>query len=372
MEVAAPDDHRMTLRKAPTEYAESYEAYLAGRSILRGGDAARLPEAIAAFEQATLYDSTFADAQAALAWSQMLLMEALKGRERSLVPRALNNVNRAILLGSRNPETYRAWSMVEYYTRGFDKAVERLEEAVRIAPSDGESYRRLALAQLFKGKGDLAQVSASKALEIDPSNPLMVQTMGEVSQFNGEFAAAQKYYARLVRLTREESIEALDLATDILVYLQKHDDAILLATDRVARTRDDPMAHYRLGRLLQTAGRSRQDWLGPLDRSLTLLEEQLRASPGSPWVMSRLALVQTRRGMFQEALEMAKRSMERTPVEPEVLYNISRMYALQRDRNRSLDYLRQAVGGHYLLSQILDMDYYTLRTDPGFISAVTR
>jgi hypothetical protein len=48
------------------------------------------------------------------------------------------------------------------------------------------------------------------------------------------------------------------------------------------------------------------------------------------------------------------------------------MYALQRDKERSMTYLTQALDIRYDLQAIVDMDLFNLRTDEEFLRSVTR
>jgi hypothetical protein len=48
------------------------------------------------------------------------------------------------------------------------------------------------------------------------------------------------------------------------------------------------------------------------------------------------------------------------------------MYALQTEKTQALDYLGKAMDIRYRLSSILDMDFYNLRPEPEFQSAVIR
>jgi len=55
-----------------------------------------------------------------------------------------------------------------------------------------------------------------------------------------------------------------------------------------------------------------------------------------------------------------------------VLYNIARMYALQRDRARAFEGLSKAVARRYDLERIMDMDFYNLRDEEDFRTTVSR
>jgi len=55
-----------------------------------------------------------------------------------------------------------------------------------------------------------------------------------------------------------------------------------------------------------------------------------------------------------------------------VLYLTSRMYALQKDKKRALEYLGKALTRKFSLAAILDMDYFSLHADPDFLATLKR
>jgi hypothetical protein len=48
------------------------------------------------------------------------------------------------------------------------------------------------------------------------------------------------------------------------------------------------------------------------------------------------------------------------------------MYALQRDQQKAMTHLAQAIDLRYDLRRILDMDLFNLRADGEFLRSVTR
>jgi tetratricopeptide (TPR) repeat protein len=139
-----------------------------------------------------------------------------------------------------------------------------------------------------------------------------------------------------------------------------------------ARRRDEPLSHYRLGRIAQIAGQPIQEWQNIFRQTLGLIDQQLRLSPDDPAMLVLQALTYTRLGQRKDALDANARALRLAPRNLDVLYGTARMYALQRDQKQSSAYLAQAVDRRYDLYRIIDMDFYNVRADQDFLRAITR
>jgi tetratricopeptide (TPR) repeat protein len=285
---------------------------------------------------------------------------------------ALSCVQHAMNLGERRGETFRIWGMVELFSHDIGKATERLEEAVRLSPGDADALRRLALVYAMRGRNDDGIRTAEEAVAWDPANVESHIILGLFFQFRGDFRDAALRYDKAKRVDPSGSEVAEDLYADVLVYLQRADEALGAVADRAARERKDPVASYRLGRVLQAAGRPRQEWMNVFDKTRMLIGESLRSRPDSAAALSLLGLVYTRSGEFKEAIAASNRALALAPHDANVFYNAACLYALQRDKKLAIVNLTQAIERRYDLHRIVDMDLFNLRTDEEFLRAVTR
>jgi tetratricopeptide (TPR) repeat protein len=374
------------LHRIPTTVPAAYEAYLRGRWYVRHNLEYTLDSAIDAFDRAVQEDPNFGEAHASLAWALVLLMESDARTPRAVIDRAALHIQRALALGARNSEAFRAWALIEQYRGSYEKSVQRLEEAVETAPSDAEAQRRLSVVYSVRGNTDGAIKAARKAVADDPRNLASHTTLGMVFQFKAiidgsrgdepegkrSLRAALKSYEDGLLLARDRSEYASAQYVDVLVYLQRPDRAAEILNDRVARTRESYVDYYKLARIYQTAGRAKQEWEGLLRRAKEILLARLGTDPDDGMGLSYLALVHTRLGEFKEATAASRRAEKIDPGAPEVLYNIARMYALQRDKVQALTYLSKAINLRYRLADVLDMDYFNLHSEPDFLSSITR
>jgi tetratricopeptide (TPR) repeat protein len=230
------------------------------------------------------------------------------------------------------------------------------------------------------GRADEALKAAETACSLDPFNEESWTTAGLVRNYRGQFAAVNGFdageefsmaateFAAGAKLAPDRSLYAAAYSADAFVYRQEHDRAVELLTDRVARVRESAIDYYRLGRVLQSGGRSVHDWQAAFRRAGELLRD--RTDPSS---LALLALVHTRLGEFNEAAAVSARALTAAPEDAGILYATARMHALQRgNTSQALALLARAVDKRYRLVDILDMDFFNLRTDPQFLVAITR
>lgn len=350
----------------------AYDAYVRGRWLLQYDDSSSLGQAAGAFENATREDSAFADAYAALAWAHVRIYEFWPDSSFDHLDRAAWAIRRATARGLKTPELLRASGMVEQYRGEFDKAIRQCRQATDIAPSDAESYRRLSALLVAKGRSDEALTIARRALSDDPKNAASYRALALVQEFRGEYSDALATLQAGRHLPPDPLRYLSGHYADLLVLTHNVNSAITILNDRIAKERESANAHYVLGRVLQLGGGPKEEWQRVLTRARDLLLEQASQVPNDPIPPSSLALVHTRLGEFKEAREAIALALRLGGMHPEVLYNVARAYALQRDRERAFEYLNRLVAHHYVLERILDMDLYTLRSDPEFLRTLDR
>jgi len=372
MQVSLSSQEEAGFRKIPTREAEAYEAYLEGRFMLSHPHRYTLQRATEAFERSTRSDSLFADAYVAAGWCHLLAFDTEADLSSARINLAAMKIRHALRLGASTPEALRVRAMVEQFQSEYDKALNYLEQAVSIAPDDAESQRRLSVVYLVKNRPDDALKAALHAVSADPHNEASYTNLALVQQYRGDYNAALQSYENGMRYASDSNEYQSDYYADILVYLQQHDRAAEILNDRIARSRRSYMDYYRLGRIYSAAGKPLQQWGAVFVRAKELLENRLDENPDDAVGLSYLALIYTRLGRYNEALPSNTRAQLLAPNNLDVLYNTARMYALRRENGEALEYLRKAIDRKYRLATLLDMDFYNLRANPGFLQAITR
>jgi tetratricopeptide (TPR) repeat protein len=372
MEVSPSPEEESVIRRFATTVEGSYDAYMLGRSMMRQPQLYPPGTLLPVLTQAVVADSFFADGQSALGWAYVLAYEADDDAPLAYLENARMRVQRAASLAPRNAEAFLTWGVIELYRSQREKSVERLEQAVALAPSDAEARRRLAIASVAVGQTDAALKAASRAIANDPGTLSSYTVLALVQQFAGDNRTAGQTYEEGLRLAPDKSAYASAGLADVMVFTQQPDRAIAYLLDRLARARESYIDFYKLGRVQQSAGKAKAEWTEALNRALALVNEKLDAAPDDADALSWKALILTRLGAFREALAAGKRAVELGPDDPVVLYNLARMYALQRDKTRAFEGLSKAVTRRYDLERIMDMDFFNLRVEEDFRSIVSR
>jgi tetratricopeptide (TPR) repeat protein len=372
MQIALNVQEIALLKRNTTTTADAYDEYLKGRFMLRHADLYPIASAVDAFERSLRLDDGFPDALAGQAWALALAYEAAVEMDNVLLAKASASVQRAMALGLTTPETFRILGMVEQFQGEYDRALEHLENAVRIGPSDAESQRRLSVAYVIKGRGDDALKAAQHAMASDPRNVSSYDILGLIQQYRGDYKAALQSYELGSRLASDRSEYRSGQYADVLVFTQQADLAGEILRDRAAQLRNSYVEHYRLGRILQSQGVPIQQWQDAFRQSEELIVARLKENPSDGVALSYDALVHTRVGRFKEAATAIDGALQLDSTNLDILYNASRMYALQRNKEKALEYLAKAIKRRYRLESILDLDFFNLRSDQGYLRTIVR
>jgi tetratricopeptide (TPR) repeat protein len=282
--------------------------------------------------------------------------------------------------GLRSSEVFRVNGLLEQYRGDYGKAIQKFEQAVNVSPSDAEAQRRLALAYAATGKLDLAVKAGQRSVADDPANITAQTLLGQIYQFRAvhmvdnrdDYRAALRAYEQGMRVARDKSEYSAGAYADVLVNLQQSERALDLMLDRVARVRESYVDLYKLGRVQQSAGRPSTEWRESFLRAREILTTHLGVQPDDAVAEAYLALVHTRLGAFKEAIAAIDRAQKLAPSDIEVLHLAARMYALQKDKAKALEFLHKALDRRFNISRILDLDYFNLYSEPDFVTVLTR
>jgi tetratricopeptide (TPR) repeat protein len=355
-----------------TQNLAAYVAYARGRDMLAHSNRFSAGYAVGAFTMALALDSHFQDARSALAWTHVLMFEASADSSTAPLDTAWVYSQDAVQGGHKTSEVYRVMGMVEQFRGNYERAVGHLEQAVAAAPNDAESQRRLAELYVIRGRADEGLKAAQKAASCDPRNIAALTTLALIQQFQADFSAAARTYEQASQLASDPIEYESGYYSDVLIYLQQHDRAAQILQDKINKDPESITDYYKLGRLFQSAGKSRQQWADMLERARDLLDARIARKPDDAIALSLLSLVRYRIGRYDEAVSAKTRAIELAPRNPEVLMNIARMHALHRDKTEALEYLRLALDRRYRVADVLDMDFFNVRSDPDFLSTITR
>ena len=150
-----------------TNDAAAYDLYLRGQYLYRRRGAG-ITAAIAAFEQATVRDSTFARAWAALSNALTVSPSYVATRMGDVLPRARAAAERAVRLDSTLSEAYLALGYVNAESFRWPQAEAELRRAIALDPNAAEPRYRLGYTLVNQGRMADAIPVLQQAVARDP------------------------------------------------------------------------------------------------------------------------------------------------------------------------------------------------------------
>jgi tetratricopeptide (TPR) repeat protein len=355
---------------AATTNPDAYLAYLRGRFMLGHPSRFRVQDAAFDLRRAIEIDPALYPARSSLAWA--LLAEYDQTHESSLLESAGALLSQGPEILPFDVNGLMAAGLLEQARSRYDRAEELLTKAVTAAPGSAEAHRRLAAILLIRGKVEDALNHSERAVNLDPLNASSYTTLGFVQAYGDEFEAALRSFQKGASRSPDREQFEVRYLPELYVMVQRHDSAEAILSNDVAGGRDDFENYYRLGRVYQAEGKPIAEWREAFERAGRILERRLVSVPDDASARSFLSLVHTRLGRYEKAKAEIGRAMAMAPRDAGVLYNVARSYSMQRDFENALTYLDRATEIRYDIGVVLDMDFYNLHTEEGFVAAITR
>ncbi len=344
--------------------SQAYRMYLRSLSLLRS-PYIDLDSVRNVLTESAQRDPEFPSAEVALGWVSVLQHEAVVDTSLRQIEEANRHLQRALSLGAKSADVFRLWGCIEYHRNNFKSAVERLEQSRDLAPSDAATEERLAMAYLRSQRIDDAVSAAAQQVESDPLNERSRELLGMMYLMQGNSAVAAEEFERLRASNPTDMYSNLYLAS--LVATNRHERALDMLRTHVMNVPSDYVALYDLGRMYQLAGKSKADWQVTLQLAMKIIEDTLRTNPSHARAYTYRGLAQTRLGEFAAGVKSVKRAIALSPVDPVVLQNAARVFALQRNRvDEAVEFAKQSSRLQFSLTALLDLDLASIRGDQRF------
>jgi serine/threonine protein kinase/tetratricopeptide (TPR) repeat protein len=319
-------DERARLAKRPTESAEAYALYLAGRYYFGKRTPEGLRQAISNFERAIAKDETYAAAYAGLADCNALLNWYVEPPPADAFARAKGAATKAVALDDQLAEAHVSLAFVTfYYDHDLARAEREFRRAISLNPNYPTAHHWFALALAASGRHDEALAEVTRARDLDPRSAIISAAIANI-----------QFYARRYDEAIAETRHALELDPGIVgiytirrwAYEQKglRDEALAAFERERAFAGDTPTTRLKRAHVLAAVGRS--------DEARAVLNELLKRRE-QEWV---------------------------TP------YEIGVVYALLGDRDEGFAWLRRAAREHAIGVAFVKVDPQLdpLREDPRF------
>jgi tetratricopeptide (TPR) repeat protein len=317
---------RERLAKRPTESAEAYALYLAGRYYFGKRTPEGLRQAISNFERAIAKDKNYAAAYAGLADCNALLNWYVEPPPAGAFLRAKEAATKAVALDDQLAEAHVSLAFVTfYYDHDLARAEQEFRRALALNPNYPTAHHWFALVLAAAGRHDEALAEVSRARDLDPRSAIISAAIANI-----------QFYARRYDEAVAETRRALELDPGIVgiytiqrwAYERKgmKDEALAAFERERAFAGDTPTTRLKRAHVLAAVGRS--------DEARAVLNELIRRRDHE-WV---------------------------TP------HEIGVVYALLGDRDEAFAWLQRAAREHAIGVAFVKVDPQLdpLRDDPRF------
>jgi serine/threonine-protein kinase len=401
--VVLADSTRRELRLRPTENLAAYDEFLKGEAAAQGmkADQAGLRRAIAFYERAVAFDSTFVHAWSQLSRARTSLYSngvpspelgeqarLAAERARTLRPndpsvflalgdyygnvnpidneRATAAFEEGLRLAPDNVDLLGAAAMTETGLGRWDGAPARLARASLLDPRSASAARRLAAVQIFLRNHAAADSAADRAIALSPTSPAMVSLKLLVAVARGDVDGARAVIrAAEGRIDPGALLAFFSSYQDLYWLLDERQQKQVLAAPPSAFDEDRGVWGLVMTQIYHDRGDHRRA-RAYADSARLALEDQVRAAPDDGQRRELLGLALAFLGRKADAVREGKRGAALMPISrdgylgPYVQLQLARIYILTGEPDRALDQLEPLLSVPFYLTPAW------LRNDPAF------
>lgn len=204
-------------------------------------------------------------------------------------------------------------------------------------------FYQLGRAFVELGRIDSARVAFERALVLDSSYALCHFHLALLYEDEGELAPALMH-AQQARQVEPANLEYRYLAGELLVKLQRYDDALAALHEVAAQWPWHHGAQYNLGQALVRLGREEEgkkylaeaEAVRARDAKIEHLENTIRSLPNDPMAHASLAFAFRSVGRYNDALHAYQVAAHLAPANMEIQTNIANLYLLKSDTLRAI------------------------------------
>lgn len=362
------------LDRENTANGEAYLSYLHGLALLHEQNVDSTQAALEAFQIAGAQDTKFTDALACAATTLVAMIEGFEAsKDTSTTDLAEQLARKAMNSDAISASAHFARGRVAEMKREYPAALREFDLSLVQAPSMSEAHRAKADVYTRAGNYSEALKSLSSAYELNPRDPGLLRMFAQVHQLAGTTGEGFKYHEAALGFVADSTQYLAGPADDALIFdpdlFVGHIGRVTAAFERVLiAAPDNYAAMYRLSRLLQVGGRTAEA-NGKLQNLERKLRQQLQIHPNDLGATVYLALTLTRLGRFTEANQLAQHAVAAGASNPEILYKVAQVYAVQKKKD-AMKVLREAVGLWFSLDAVTSGDFFSVRDQADFRSAI--
>jgi tetratricopeptide (TPR) repeat protein len=396
LRISLTPDERRTLERRLTEDVEARDAYWMGLALLDRPDDSDIDTAVAHFTRATVRDSRFSLAFAAL--GEAYRRRSVKTNNKALMEDAIAAVKTALDIDAEQPEVRLSLAAVYRSTGRPTLAVEEVRRVLDKQPDNDAAHRLLGELLASAGQNSGALDELRTAADLRPNYWRNQQALGLFFYRNNRIPEAIEVFTRLVRLKPDDATplqqlgamyliegnltrarENFELSNKItpnadsftnlgtIAYASRqYEDAVREYQAAVNLAPTIAVHHGNLGDAYVKVGRADRARAAYL-KAIEVGEEALEINPNDLTTLSRLGVYYAKVGNPKEAERHANHARRTNPNDPDVLYLRTVVLALIGQQDAAMRQLTEAIERGYLARLALeDEDLASLRMLPAF------
>ncbi len=351
-----------------TRNLRAFALYLDGIRFLQHASTPASLRAMQSLQEAVREDSSFAEAYALLSLAETRVYED-RPADADLAS-ARDAAQTALRLVPGLPSAYLALGIYYRMAQQYDNVMPALNASLAAQPANADCSRELALFATMTGAFDAARRHVLDALALDPRNPRTHITQGILDEYEHRFDSAVSAFGQAIALGADDSLTTVRYLLGAWVQAGSAERAVKFCGSMLARTPEDYRWYYRIGRAYQFATRvsESQQWL---ERGLAIARNDADKNPRDAQPYASAALFLTRLGRFADGEAAMRHALEIAPGSVDLLYREADMYAIQKEKQKALQTLRDAIGKRFDFPEVLNPDFSVLSREPEFVAAIS-
>jgi serine/threonine-protein kinase len=392
---------RERLVRAPTNDNDAFVAYSRGRRLLvRPWSPATAPEMLRFLQEAVERDPGYALAHAAL--SEAYFANYRQTKDPILVEHANEAARRAIALDPGQAAVQVSLATIRLQTGQLQDALAAADRAIELMPASDDAQRLRGRILGALGRYDEAIAALSRAVALNPLRMNNHETLGFVLYQAGRLREAVESYRRVTEIapTYAAGFEMLGTMqhmmgnTTLAIGNYEHaarlgqtanayanlaysyyeagrfEEALKAYQTAIERDPKFVDSYRNLGDVYMRLGRT-ADARRAYEMALATADGQLRVNPSNAALIALVALCEAKLGRDAAAERHAAEALALQPKDRNVVIKNAEVFANLGQRDRALEYLRQAIAlGYDAATARKNDEFASLRNTPAFATVI--
>ncbi|MBN1396610.1 MAG: hypothetical protein JXA06_01130 [Bacteroidetes bacterium] len=348
---------------------DAFVRYIKGLHYMNRKSGQYIDSARILLQTAVQIDPTLCMAYGSLAELQMRTFKTIE--ENQLLQSAIEYAQRALKCSPNDAVAHQVLAAGSRLSQNYYSALSYLNQSLEIDPQNPECFRELALLSLISRKFDEAASYASVAITYDPKNAYSHFVLGLVRQMKQDYFGAENSYQQAQQPGEDNSILMAYYVQNVWIGQGNYDKVIRYCEQMIRTSPENYRYYYWIGRAYQLSLQISiaEEWLR---KGLAKAEQSIDEDPKDAIAHTYAGLIYSRLGKFPEGEAAMNKAMRLDSASVEVVFRNADLYSIQRNKEKALSALENALRRQYDFAEILNPDLSFVAPESEFISAITQ